>query len=84
MTTSIRSSDFLEWFFKPAHGCSYCASDRFGMDKNGRVKCFDDVVVGDRDLLEKKIAAIRMAGPEKLQVVLCSSIFYDISFPVSL
>lgn len=54
------------------------------MDKNGRVKCFDDVVVGDRDLLEKKIAAIRMAGPEKLQVVLCSSIFYDISFPVSL
>lgn len=28
-----------------------------------------DVVVGDPELLEKKIAAIRLAGPEKLQVI---------------
>lgn len=38
------------------------------MDEDGRVMDFDDVVVRDRALLEKKVAAIRRAGPEKLQV----------------
>ncbi|KAK4790011.1 hypothetical protein SAY86_017315 [Trapa natans] len=48
---------------------SYYAANRVGMEKNGREKASDDVVVRDRHLLEKKIAAIRMAGPGKLQVI---------------
>ncbi|PKI48450.1 hypothetical protein CRG98_031155 [Punica granatum] len=39
------------------------------MDENVPAKASINMVVGDRDLLEKKIAAIRMAGPQKLQVI---------------
>lgn len=35
---------------------------------DGATKCFSEVVVRDSDSLEKKTAAIRLAGPSKLQV----------------
>ncbi|KAM7463771.1 hypothetical protein LguiA_031892 [Lonicera macranthoides] len=36
---------------------------------DGATRCFSEVVVGDSDSLEKKTAAIRLAGPSKLQVI---------------
>ncbi|OWM64082.1 hypothetical protein CDL15_Pgr011537 [Punica granatum] len=52
--------------------CSSHAGTRVEMDENVPAKASINMVVGDRDLLEKKIAAIRMAGPQKLQFVSAS------------
>ncbi|XP_040994921.1 7-methylguanosine phosphate-specific 5'-nucleotidase A [Juglans microcarpa x Juglans regia] len=42
--------------------------NRIGMDGNG-VSVASEVLVGDRELLDKKIAAIRSGGPKKMQVI---------------
>ncbi|KAG2669505.1 hypothetical protein I3843_14G037300 [Carya illinoinensis] len=47
--------------------CGSCRN-RIGMDGND-ISLASEVLVGDRELLDKKIAAIRSGGPQKMQVI---------------
>lgn len=53
--------------------------NRIGMDGNG-ISMASELIVGDRELLDKKIAAIRNGGSQKLQVFCCIIfVLFDIS-----
>lgn len=56
--------------------CGSCRN-RIGMDGND-ISLASEVLVGDRELLDKKIAAIRSGGPQKMQVICCIIFFFSI------